>query len=97
MLVKYPERRLWGTPLQVRMVEGPQCHRVAHTHRKVLQGHAFKATSPNGRFTQGERPKSTLGLAQIVSPGAVQYFCLHLRQFLSSARNTPLVAGGTVT
>ena len=40
--------------LQVRMVEGPQCHRVANVHRKVLKGHAFKAISPNQRFTEGD-------------------------------------------
>jgi len=38
---------------QVRMVEGPQCHRVAHAHRKALVGRAFKAVSPNQRFTEG--------------------------------------------
>jgi formamidopyrimidine-DNA glycosylase len=35
------------------MVEGHQCHRVAAAHRKLLVGHAFKATSPNGRFIEG--------------------------------------------
>eukprot|EP00892_Ulva_mutabilis_P010563 jgi/Ulvmu1/787/UM010_0161.1 len=35
------------------MVEGHQCHRVAAAHRKLLVGHAFKASSPNGRFTEG--------------------------------------------
>ena len=39
--------------LQIRMVEGHQCHRVAHAHRKALLGKTFKATSPNGRFADG--------------------------------------------
>eukprot|EP00873_Tetraselmis_striata_P021370 jgi/Tetstr1/441634/TSEL_029860.t1 len=37
------------------MVEGHQCHRVAHHHRKILQGMRFQATSPNGRFTEGAK------------------------------------------
>ncbi|KAK9791837.1 hypothetical protein WJX73_006548 [Symbiochloris irregularis] len=35
------------------MVEGHQCHRVAHAHRRSLVGHKFKAHSPNQRFTEG--------------------------------------------
>lgn len=38
----------------VTMVEGHQCHRVAHAHRQLLLGHAFAATSPNQRFVEGE-------------------------------------------
>ncbi|KAI8465749.1 MAG: hypothetical protein J3K34DRAFT_435962, partial [Monoraphidium minutum] len=37
------------------MVEGHQCHRVAHAHRRLLMGRSFKATSPNGRFADGAR------------------------------------------
>jgi hypothetical protein len=36
------------------MVEGHQCHRVGHAHRRLLVGKAFEATSPNGRFVEGE-------------------------------------------
>lgn len=35
------------------MVEGHQCHRVGHAHRKQLLGQRFIAQSPNGRFTEG--------------------------------------------
>lgn len=35
------------------MVEGHQCHRVGHAHRRLLLGKAFTATSPNGRFAEG--------------------------------------------
>ena len=35
------------------MVEGHQCHRVGHAHRKQLLGQRFTAQSPNGRFTEG--------------------------------------------
>ena len=35
------------------MVEGHGCHRVAHFHRQKLLNRSFKATSPNGRFTDG--------------------------------------------
>ena len=35
------------------MVEGHQCHRVGHAHRKQLLGKRFTAQSPNGRFTEG--------------------------------------------
>lgn len=35
------------------MVEGHQCHRVGHAHRRLLLGKKFIATSPNGRFAEG--------------------------------------------
>lgn len=35
------------------MVEGHQCHRVAHFHRQKLIGKRFEASSPNGRFMDG--------------------------------------------
>jgi formamidopyrimidine-DNA glycosylase len=35
------------------MVEGHACHRLAHKHRQLLLNKKFKATSPNGRFTDG--------------------------------------------
>jgi len=41
--------------IPVRMVEGHGCHRVAHAHRKLLLGKRFVATSPNKRFTEGQR------------------------------------------
>jgi len=37
------------------MVEGHQCHRVAHHHRNVLLGKKFQASSPNGRFVAGAK------------------------------------------
>ena len=36
-----------------KMVEGHQCHRVGHFHRKKLLGLVFEASSPNGRFCEG--------------------------------------------
>lgn len=38
-----------------RMVEGHQCHRVAHFHRQKLVGKRFSASSPNGRFIDGAK------------------------------------------
>ncbi len=49
-----PSKRLPFSYLTVRMVEGHQCHRVVHAHRKVLLGQRFKAESPNGKFIDGE-------------------------------------------
>ena len=42
-------------PHQIRMVEGHQCHRVVASHRQLLVGRAFDATSPNGRLADGAR------------------------------------------
>jgi len=36
-------------------VEGHQCHRVAHAHRKLMLKKKFVAVSPNKRFSEGER------------------------------------------
>jgi hypothetical protein len=46
-----------GAPRRIApvMVEGHQCHRVGHAHRRLLLGKAFEATSPNGRFVEGEK------------------------------------------
>lgn len=41
--------------LVITMVEGHQCHRVGHAHRRLLLGKRFLATSPNGRFAEGEQ------------------------------------------
>jgi len=38
-----------------KMVEGHQCHRVAHFHRQKLVDKRFSASSPNGRFIDGAR------------------------------------------
>ena len=46
-------KRLPHSYLTIRMVEGHQCHRVGHAHRKQLLGQRFTAQSPNGRFTDG--------------------------------------------
>ena len=37
------------------MVGGHQCHRVVASHRQLLVGCAFDATSPNGRLADGAR------------------------------------------
>ena len=37
----------------ITMVEGHQCHRVAHFHRQKLVGKKFTCSSPNGRFAEG--------------------------------------------
>ncbi|CAL8466327.1 g5863 [Coccomyxa elongata] len=50
-----PSKRLPFSYLTVRMVEGHQCHRVVHAHRKVLLGQRFKAESPNGKFIDGAK------------------------------------------
>lgn len=42
-------------PFTLNMVEGHSVHRVATLHRQRLVGKSFRATSPNGRFTDGAR------------------------------------------
>lgn len=42
------------------MVEGHQCHRVGHAHRRLLLGKRFIATSPNGRFAEGRSAGGSL-------------------------------------
>jgi len=37
----------------ITMVEGHQCHRVAHFHRQKLVGKKFTCSSPNGRCAEG--------------------------------------------
>lgn len=54
-------------PLQ--MVEGHGCHRVVAAHRRLLLGHVFKATSPNGRFTEGAKLIDGRRLARIEAVG----------------------------
>ena len=51
-------------PLQV---EGHQCHRVAHAHRKLMLGRKFEATSPNQRFVEGA-PRQAAAPAQKGKP-----------------------------
>ena len=54
--------------LQIRMVEGHQCHRVAHAHRKALLGRKFEAYSPNKRFADGmPRCQQAPGLSGVVA------------------------------
>lgn len=55
------------TPLH--MVEGHGCHRVVAAHRRLLLGHVFKASSPNGRFTEGARLIDGRRLARIEAVG----------------------------
>lgn len=56
-------------PHTLRMVEGHGVARVAAAHRKLLLNHAFKATSPNGRFTEGARLVNNRRLSQIQNIG----------------------------
>lgn len=53
------------------MVEGHQCHRVAHAHRKLLMGLKFLASSPNGRFKEGATALTGKYLRQIEVHGKV--------------------------
>ena len=55
------------------MVEGHQCHRVAHAHRKLLLGLRFKASSPNGRLREGAAALSGKFLRRIEVHGKVRY------------------------
>eukprot|EP00887_Chlorella_sp_A99_P001686 scaffold8.g1686.t1 len=59
------------------MVEGHQCHRLAHAHRSQLQGRAFEATSPNGRFAAGAAAIDGRTLARIEVHGKnlFYHFC----------------------
>ena len=50
----------------------PQGHgvaRVAAAHRKLLLGHCFKATSPNGRFAEGARVRAWMYVCAGNGPG----------------------------
>lgn len=47
------------------MVEGHQCHRLAHAHRRLLVGKRFEAVSPNGRFADGAAAISGKVLSRI--------------------------------
>ena len=46
-------------------------HRLAALHRAKLVGSRFRATSPNGRFTEGAAAVSGLELRDIVAHGKV--------------------------
>ena len=49
----------------VRMVEGHQCHRTGHNHKKLL-GQRFKATSPNARFTDGSTASCSIAAQPVI-------------------------------
>ena len=51
------------------MVEGHQVHRTRHQHAQALKGKAFKATSPNGRFTDGAASINARVLADVQAVG----------------------------
>lgn len=51
------------------MVEGHGVHRVALFHRAILLGRRFRATSPNGRFTEGARLIDNQPLTRIEAVG----------------------------
>ncbi len=55
--------------ISLQMVEGHGCHRVVAAHRRLLLGHVFKATSPNGRFTEGAKLIDGRRLARIEAVG----------------------------
>ncbi len=56
------------------MVEGHGCHRVVAAHRRLLLGHVFKASSPNGRFTEGARLIDGRRLARIEAVGKCLFY-----------------------
>ena len=49
--------------------EGHGVHRVAAAHRRLLLGHRYKATSPNGRFTEGSKLINNQKLIDIQAVG----------------------------
>ncbi|KAK9902765.1 hypothetical protein WJX75_005429 [Coccomyxa subellipsoidea] len=51
------------------MVEGHQCHRVVHAHKKVLLGQRFRAASPNGKFMDGAKAIDQQPLTRIECHG----------------------------
>lgn len=72
-------------PRRLRMVEGHGVARVAAAHRRLLLGHAFKATSPNGRFTDGARLIDRRKLSRIENIGKnLFYFFSRTPQSVSS-------------
>ena len=62
--------------LSLSMVEGHQCHRLAILHRAKLVGKAFKATSPNGRFSEGAKAisKRTLSRIEVIGKNLFYFF-----------------------
>lgn len=52
-LIKRPLLTRTFHSTKITMVEGHQCHRIAHAHRQKLLGKKFTATSPNQRFVDG--------------------------------------------
>lgn len=60
------------------MVEGHSVHRLAVSHTKRLAGRAFKATSPNKRFTDGARAIDgrTLSRMEAVGKNLFAFFAM---------------------
>lgn len=57
--------------------QGHGVARVAAAHRKLLLNHAFKATSPNGRFADGARLIDRRRLARIENVGKNLFYFFH--------------------
>ncbi len=73
-------------PALIKMVEGHGVARVAAAHRRLLLNHAFKATSPNGRFAEGARLIDGRRLARIENVGKnLFYFFARTPQSAPSA------------
>ncbi|CAK0783892.1 hypothetical protein CVIRNUC_007092 [Coccomyxa viridis] len=90
--------------LTIRMVEGHQCHRVGHAHRKQLMGQRFIAQSPNGRFTEGAQAINQQLLSRIEVHGKNLFYffgegdatvVLHIH-FGMSGRFKTVVRGDTL-
>ena len=69
------------------MVEGHGVARVAAAHRRLLLNHAFKATSPNGRFADGARLIDRRKLSRIENLGK------HLFYFFSQTPQSSETGG----
>jgi hypothetical protein len=64
------------------MVEGHQCHRVGHAHRRLLLGKAFEATSPNGRFVEGRQWRLCCGSWALLATASRKALWSLIRLFL---------------
>lgn len=70
------------------MVEGHQCHRVGHAHGRLLLGKRFIATSPNGRFAEGQWP--CLPLIELAA--LVGLYRTAVDEFLAAVQRTCSIA-----
>lgn len=80
---------------RLRMVEGHGCHRVVAAHRRLLLGHVFQATSPNGRFLEGAKLIDGKRLARVEAVGKNLFYFWTPAAILPGTPPPPVVKRGT--